>query len=284
MRLDRYHGLGNDYLVLVDGPPLDPSLVRALCDRHTGPGGDGVLEPTGRHGAAYGLRIWNPDGSVAEKSGNGLRIFARWLVDEGLAQGTFDLWTGVCDARATVGADDVEVDMGVATTEPSAVPVRPPARVEGPVVGTTTWTVTAVGLGNPHCVVFVEADDLDALPWRAWGAELERHPDFPNRTNVQVAAVRGPGVVEARIWERGAGPTLASGSSACAVAAAAVITGRLVSGPVEVRMPGGAANVLVGPGLRLTLRAPVERIGRIVVDPGWLAARRRGTPAVSEAS
>jgi diaminopimelate epimerase len=284
MRLDRYHGLGNDYLVLVEGPALHPSLVRALCDRHTGPGGDGVLEPTGRHAAAHGLRIWNPDGSVAEKSGNGLRIFARWLVDEGLAEGTFDLWTGSCPARATVGAEDVEVDMGVATTVPEAVPVRPPARVDGPIHGSTVWTATVVGLGNPHCVVFVPDDDLDAVPWRAWGAELERHPDFPNRTNVQVAAVRGRSAVEVRIWERGAGPTLASGSSACAVAAAGVLTGRLAAGSIEVRMPGGSALVHVGPDLRLTLRAPVERIGRIVIDPGWLTARRRGKGLASEAS
>lgn len=282
MLFDRYHGLGNDYLVLVEGAPLHASLVRAVCDRSTGLGADGVLEPRPPHEGALGVCIWNPDGSTAEKSGNGLRIFAQWLVDEGRAASPFYLWTGACRVGCEVHPHEVVLTMGRATVVPEEVPVRGATpRVDAQVVGTRTWQVTAIGLGNPHCVVFVEGSP-DAVDWRAWGAELEVHPDFPRRTNVQIAQVQGPGKVEVRVWERGAGATQASGSSACAVAAAAVLTGRLEPGAIAVHMPGGTAHVEVSAQLDVVLRAPVERVGRFVVDPRWLDARRRGTFTVGE--
>jgi diaminopimelate epimerase len=130
---------------------------------------------------------------------------------------------------------------------------------------------TAVGMGNPHCVIFTE-QQLDALPFETWGAEIERHPRFPHRTNVQLARVMSRASVEIRIWERGAGYTLASGSSSCAVAAAGVRTGRLDPGRIEVRMPGGTLHVSVADqGIRL--EGPVEPVGRIELAPTWLAAR-----------
>lgn len=274
MRLDRYHGLGNDYLVLASGGPLGAVLVRALCDRHTGVGGDGVLEPFDTDRADFGVRIWNPDGSVAEKSGNGLRIFARWLVDEGRATSPFTAWTGACEVGCSVDDEAVTVAMGTASFTPADVPVLADAPVldgeldvDGEVV-----RVCAVGMGNPHCVLFVD-DDPDVVPWRRWGEAIEVHPRFPRRTNVQVARVTGPDAVEVRIWERGAGPTQASGSSACAVVAAAVRTGRLQPGTVRVVMPGGSVQVRVDDAFAVTLRGPVERVAGIEVDEGWLERR-----------
>jgi diaminopimelate epimerase len=126
-------------------------------------------------------------------------------------------------------------------------------------------------MGNPHCVVF-RKEALDSLPWRKWGAELERHPRFPNRTNVQVARVIDEQEVEIRIFERGAGETQASGSSSCAVAAAGVRTGRLRSGRIRVRMPGGVLYVTVSEG-GILLEGPVEGIGRFELDSLWLRAR-----------
>lgn len=271
LKLDRYHGLGNDYLVVVEGPPMTAGLVRAICDRHKGVGGDGVLECASVGPADYGVCIWNPDGSVAEKSGNGLRIFARWLVDVRGAPAQFSVWTGACQVWCDVGPEVITIDMGTASFEPADVPVIADAPLlDAPLPG-GPWQVCAVGMGNPHCVVFVP--DPDAVPWREWGAALEVHPSFPNRTNVQIAAVTGPGSVEVRVWERGAGETAASGSSACAVASAAVRTGRLAAGRIHVSMPGGSLVVEVGEDYSVRLIGPVERVGRADVDAGWLGSR-----------
>jgi diaminopimelate epimerase len=260
MRLARYHGLGNDYLVYEDGPALTPSLVVAICDRHRGVGSDGILEATDGGGCDHGVRIWNPDGSIAEKSGNGLRIFAQWLADGGAAR-EMTIWTGFSAVRAEVRVDDVRVEMGTAR-----FPGTLTLDVDGPL------EVHRVDMGNPHAVVFV--DDPDAVPWRAWGAGLEVHPAFPNRTNVQVASVSSESDVVARIWERGAGETLASGSSSCAVAAAAIQTGRMPHGVKTVRMAGGTVQVTVTPDWAVELIGPVERVGTIDVDARWVRLRR----------
>ena len=285
MRLWKAHGLGNDYLVLEDAArtddtdaafALDAALVVALCDRHGGVGSDGILEPTPPTlGADFGVRIWNPDGSTAEKSGNGLRIFARWLRDTGRARrDRFSISTGPCRVDCETTADAVSVEMGAATFAAADVPVdalgelidSPIDLSDGPLV------VTAVGMGNPHCVVFRD-EPLDTLPWRRWGAELERHPRFPNRTNVQVARVIDRRAVEIRIYERGAGETQASGSSSCAVAAAGVRTGRLDAGRIRIEMPGGRLWVTVSRD-GVLLEGPVEAVGRFEVDAHWLASRR----------
>ena len=275
MRLSRYHGLGNDYLVYDGGPALTPALVRSVCDRHRGVGSDGILEPSASGDADCGVRIWNPDGSIAEKSGNGLRIFAQWMVDTGRQSGVFSITTGFDRVIAEVRDADVRVEMGTARFEPADVPF----------VGAAPWLphiltvagqdlpINAVGLGNPHAVVFVD-EELDALPWRRWGEALEVHEAFPNRTNVQVARVISEDLLEARIWERGAGPTLASGSSSCAVAAAAVARKLVSSGRKVVRMEGGQVEVSVSDAFALELIGPVERVGTIDVDPRWLEIRR----------
>lgn len=276
MRLVRYHGLGNDYLVAEDLPALGPDRVRQLCDRHTGVGSDGVLEPFESDRADLGVRIWNPDGTVAEKSGNGLRIAAHWAVRAGRAGARHRLDTGFDVVGCVVEGDAVEVAMGRATTAPAAIPLDGGPLVDAPVDALgRAWALTALSVGNPHAVVFVE-EPPDAVDWRALGAHLETHPRWPNRTNVQVARVEGAGRVALRIWERGAGPTQASGSSACAVVAAAVLTGRLPAGAVEAVAPGGTLTVTVTDALDLTLRGPVERVGVFDVDPAWWARRAGG--------
>ena len=254
MRLWRAHGLGNDYLVLEDGPALEARLVVAICDRHRGVGGDGVLEPRLANDADFGVRIWNPDGSVAEKSGNGLRIFARWLVGERGAAPEHSVSTGACVVRCAVRGDDVTVEMGQAAF----------GAVEA-LIDCVLGQV--VDVGNPRCAV--STDDLDG-PWRRRGAAIEVDPRFPNRTNVQFARALDRATVEARIWERGAGETLASGSSSCAIAAAAVRSGRADPGTITVVMPGGSLRVTVSPTFELVLDGPVEPVGHVDVDPTWL--------------
>ena len=259
------HGLGNDYLVWEGGTPLSQEQVRALCDRKEGVGADGVLEPRDSSEADHGVRIWNPDGSVAEKSGNGLRIFAVWLAENRDAGTEFTVHTGTDRVSCWILEDTVRVAMGRATSQPEAIPVRVLTHERPFTLGEETVRVTAVGMGNPYAVIFV-TDPLDEVPWRRWGRLLEEHPDFPNRTNVQVARMVDRTTIEARIWERGAGETQASGSSACAVVAAAAWTGRGARGEVRVRMPGGTLKVTLSSEEEVMLEGPVEAIGRVVLD------------------
>jgi diaminopimelate epimerase len=202
-----------------------------------------------------------------------LRIFARWLRDERAAADSFTVSTDACVVGCTASADAVSVEMGAPSFVPADVPVLADSElIDGPLeLAGVTLNVTAVGLGNPHCVVFRE-ERLDSLPWRKWGAEIERHARFPNRTNVQVARVIDEQEVEIRIFERGAGETQASGSSSCAVAAAGVRTGRLRPGRIRVRMPGGVLYVTVSDG-GILLEGPVEGVGRFELDPLWLRTR-----------
>ena len=267
MELVKSHGLGNDYLVLCTGEPMTAEWAKTLCHRHTGLGGDGVLEPFSTDRADYGVRIWNPDGSVAEKSGNGLRIFARWLVDERSAPQQFSVWTGACLVQCDVNTTEITVEMGRPSFTPSS------NHTEIIEIGGVPLEGTFVDIGNPHFVHFT-TEALDTLPWREWGAALEVHPRFPNRTNVQFARVMASDVVEIRIWERGAGETSASGSSSCAVVAAGVRRGLLTPSSVRVEMPGGQLNVRALTDSPLFLTGPVETIGRFHVDPTWLEARR----------
>jgi diaminopimelate epimerase len=291
MKVLKSHGLGNDYLIIENIPsPPSPLQVVLLCDRNHGVGGDGLLLRVPGDHADFGLRIYNPDGSLAEISGNGLRIFAHWLHHHQGAPERFTVATGGRVVPCWVQGDRVTVEMGRASFDPAEVPVRadrpfvdaplPPeiAGADGP-----TLRATAVGLGNPHCVIFVDQDP-GGLPWRRWGAALERHALFPNRTNVQFAQVLAPDHIRIRIHERGAGPTLASGSSACGVAAAALRTGR--AGPhVRIEAPGGVLSVSIDERWMLRLEGPVEEVGVFHPSPAlqrrWRAA---GAPLQSDGS
>jgi diaminopimelate epimerase len=265
------HGLGNDYLVLRRHDlPFDlseASIVR-ICDRNWGIGSDGILMLVDTPRADFGLRIFNPDGSEAEKSGNGLRIFAKWLRDHGHAAAdrfTVETKGGVveCLCHGKQGrVASVTVEMGRATFRAPEIPMNGPDRE---VVGVplqladgTAVSATAVSVGNPHCVVFVEHLDTDAC--RRLGPLIERHPAFPQRTNVQFARAADRHTLDILIWERGAGYTLASGSSSCAAAAAAVRNGRCDHGRVTVRMPGGDLVIDVRADWSLKLEGPVEEV------------------------
>jgi diaminopimelate epimerase len=280
----RGHGLGNDYLV-VDPGELDfalvPAAVRRLCDRHRGVGADGLLALAASRRADFGLRIHNPDGSEAEKSGNGLRIFALWLRARGRTRRTrFRVETrgGVVAVRildARPGWARVCVAMGRARFDPRSLPCALP----GPelvdrelCVAGRRLRFTGVSLGNPHCVVFAprgrawSRDDLLRL-----GPRLERHPACPRRTNVQLASVTGRHTLRILVWERGAGETTASGTSACAAACAAVRRGAVVS-PVRVRSPGGVLGVEVDADLAATLTGPAEELARGRLSPALVAS------------
>ena len=265
------HGLGNDYIVLSRGDlPFDlseASIVR-ICDRNWGIGSDGILMLVPSSRADFGLRIFNPDGSEAEKSGNGLRIFSKWLRDHGLAKRdafTIETPGGVVECLCHVRDGRVRfvtVEMGRATFRAPDIPMNGPDRdvvaVPLQLSDGTALVVTAVSVGNPHCITFV--DRLDTEACKRLGPLIERHAAFPQRTNVQFARVADRHTLDILIWERGAGYTLASGSSSCGAASAAVRNGLCDHGKVTVRMPGGDLVIDVRPDWSLRLEGPVEEV------------------------
>jgi diaminopimelate epimerase len=257
------HGLGNDYIV-VDGErfgiPLTPERVRLLCHRNLGLGSDGVLEMR-RRGDHFSARIWNPDGSEAERSGNGLRIAAKFLSDHGYtSEPTFVIDTVAGPVQAEVSrrlgrVHSVRLEMGRAKID-RAVKSLP---VEG-----RRLDVTVVSVGNPHCVIFGEPLTRERL--FELGPLVERHASFPERINVQLAAAESRSRARMLVWERGAGHTLASGTSACAVATACFDRG-LIDGTVSVLMEGGQLEVEVGPDLDLIMTGPVEEVYEGTLSP-----------------
>ncbi len=281
------HGLGNDYIVFEGGSDwaMRPSSIVAVCDRWRGPGSDGIVVLLERDGPPFRLRMFNPDGSEFERSGNGLRIVASYLAAEGLvAAEPFDVEVGGDTVRLHVlerqgrGVYDVSVDMGCIGHGPEAVGLDPAALdSEGQIdLGSAgSHVLELISVGNPHAVVFPDVwapERLDEI-----GPLISTHAAFADGTNVQMARVLGPGLVEARIWERGVGPTSASGTSSCAVAAATVKSGRGDPGAYEVRMEGGGLQVTVSAESDVTLRGPVQEIYRGKLTPGFLEELDAGT-------
>lgn len=278
--LVKSHGLGNDYFVLDSSAisfTVTPGVTRLLCDRNYGVGSDGILLLTKSPRADFGLRILNPDGSEAEKSGNGLRIFAKYLYEHGHTQNkTFKIDTlgGVVTAELEVSEDGrvpfVTVEMGQAVFNSKDIPVAgderevvdEEIRVNGEIA-----RFTAVSVGNPHCIVFV--DELDEGFTRKLGPLLENHELFPNRINVQFVKVLTPEKVSILIWERGAGYTLASGSSSCAVAAACVKNG-LTAKKLTVSMPGGELDIEIREDWTIKMRGAVEEVTSGTLSPDLL--------------
>jgi diaminopimelate epimerase len=263
----KYHGLGNDYLVLEPerfAAPITPEGVRVLCDRHRGIGSDGILWGPLPGRVPLAVRIFNPDGSEAERSGNGLRIFARHLRARGLAPSdafAIDTIVGPVDVRLLdATGHTAALAMGAVRFDSAAIPMTGPPREvlrERLVVGGRDLLVSAANVGNPHCVVLV--DDPTAALACELGPLLERHPSFPARTNVQLVAVRDPHHIRIEIWERGAGYTEASGTSSCAAAAVAGRLG-LVTSPVTVEMPGGTLRVELDAAFHVTLTGEVADV------------------------
>ncbi len=233
----KMHGLGNDYLFIdaqhcpVDNPG---ELSRAMSHRHLGAGADGIiLVLPGESGADFTMRIFNADGSEAETCGNGIRCFAKYVFERGMTSKTqFVILTGAGPNHVSLTLDDgivqsVRSNMGAPRFDRSDIPmVGPAGRVteEKLAIPGQTFAVTCVNIGNPHTVIFV--DDATAVPLADIGPQIENHPSFPQRTNVEFVTVQDADNIVMRIWERGSGITMASGSGSCASALAAMITGR----------------------------------------------------------
>jgi len=257
--LTKSHGLGNDYLVADPAQlPFDvsPARVQLLCDRNFGVGSDGLLllQP-----GQFGLRIINPDGSDAEKSGNGVRIFARWLVTTGRSRSaSFVIHTPGGAVPVEVQGHEVTADMGVAV-------VSGPTALD---VAGQTLDVVTVNIGNPHCVI--ARQELDVTELRRLGPLVEHHPAFPQRTNVQLGRAVARDRVELLIWERGAGETQASGSSSCAVFAAMHSLGR-VDRAVTASMPGGELALRLDEHDHIWMRGPVEEVAQVTLSADLIA-------------
>ncbi len=304
MKLAKWQGLGNDYLIVEESAlpgPLSRTAIGLLCDRHLGVGSDGILlrtEPTGAvPGAVARMRVFNPDGGEPEMCGNGIRQFARYLFAQGAVSDkefTVETLAGPIKPRL-LDNGTVRVDMGRARFR--SANIAPDARTgelrgasagEKDVIdavleaGGQEYRFTFVDVGNPHCVILV--DDPATFDVAGVGAVIERHPLFPNRVNVEFVRVESDGSARMRVWERGVGETQACGTGATAVGAACVRLGRARS-PVLVHLLGGDLTIEVEPagdecGLRVFMTGPAEE-----VFTGELSAellRRLGWPAIAD--
>lgn len=264
------HGLGNEYIILEEDKisfQLTEKAIKRICNVNFGIGSDGILLKVNSDRADFGLRIFNPDGSEAEKSGNGLRIFCKFLYDYGYAEGrkfSVDTKGGLVRAKIieTVSnkAKLISVEMGKANFNSREIPTN---FVTDQVIGEKIkaddreYEINCVSMGNPHCVVIKEQLNIDEI--KKYGKYIENHNMFPNRTNVQFAKVISRCEAEILIWERGAGFTLASGSSSCA--AACVLRKRnLVDDKIKMKMPGGELLIEIDKDWNVKMTGEVRQI------------------------
>ena len=268
----KMHGLGNDFILInnieygLDSSYYADRAVQ-LCDRHFGIGADGLAVIERGEKAPYFMRIFNPDGSEAEMCGNAIRCLARYLWErEMVGEQTFFLETASGLKKVSLLLQGklvqaVEVDMGAPELKSTAIPVSGPPRLvsdEALSVGGKNLLFSAVSMGNPHCVIFIPS--LENIPWQRWGKLLEYDSLFPQRTNVEFVQILDEQEVIVKVWERGAGPTLACGTGACAVVVAGVLSGRLRS-PVQVRLPGGALKITwEAEGTGVIMEGPAEEV------------------------
>jgi len=266
----KMHGCGNDYIYMdcrereLADPP---ALARRLSDRHFGVGGDGIILIMPSAQADYRMRMFNADGSEAEMCGNGIRCFAKWLYDRGLVKGDearIETGAGIRVVRiyAEGGkARRVRVNMGVPRLARSHIPmegpdcpiVREDLAIEVPSQGSVTFRITAVSMGNPHCVIYVDA--TDSFPVALYGPLIEHHKAFPRRTNVEFVQMLSAGEAKMRVWERGSGETLACGTGASATCVAGVLNKKtdrrlllhLLGGDLELEWADDGTVFLTGP-------------------------------------
>ena len=269
MKFEKYHALGNDYLVY-DPPSGDHEFsseeIIRICHRNFGLGSDGILVgPLQTDKAEFGLRILNPDGSEAEKSGNGLRIFARYLFDQkkvGSSPFTVDTLGGIVTCEVSDDASSISVEMGQVSFHSDVIPVS----VEGEAREVLNEEINLNGknykyyagtIGNPHCVV--PLTDISEALAKQLGPELENHPLFPKRTNVQLLQILDRNRIRIEIWERGAGYTLASGSSSSAAGAVARKMGACDQ-EITVEMPGGEIGLVIDDNYNVKMTGPATRV------------------------
>ncbi|MHC4131039.1 MAG: diaminopimelate epimerase [Planctomycetota bacterium] len=263
----KYHGLGNDYLVIDPNAcdiELTPEVIRLICDRYFGVGSDGILYGPLKDSSNCKVRIFNPDGSEAEKSGNGLRIFAKYLLEKEYAkENKFSIETlgGIVKAESMdSSAKLIKINMGTITFISDEIPVKGKKREvinEELQAGQEEYKVTCLSIGNPHCVIPLE--EISAAKAKELGPHVEHHELFPNRINMQLLKVIDRNNIEIQIWERGVGYTLASGSSSCAAAGAAYKLG-LVDEEVNVKMSGGKLLINIGANMEVEMTGPVEKV------------------------
>jgi diaminopimelate epimerase len=267
----KYHGLGNDF-ILIDNrhssePVVTPEQAVVLCDRHFGIGADGVIFALpGQNGTDYTMRIFNSDGSEPEMCGNGIRCLAKFIADlEGSdAKTLYQIHTGAGVISPELRSDgQVKVDMGVPRLLAGEIPTTlaaPDAKVidVSIAVADRSWSVTCVSMGNPHCITFVE--DVSAIDLETVGPQFEHHQAFPQRTNTEFIQVVRSDYIKMRVWERGAGVTLACGTGACAAVVAGVLTGKC-DPTTAVELPGGVLQIEWSEASqRIYMTGPAQRV------------------------
>ena len=267
MKFYKYHALGNDYIVLDPsefGIDLTEEKIRRICHRNYGIGSDGILYgPIETKEADFALRIFNPDGSEAEKSGNGLRIFARYLWDkEKVGTEEFTILTagGKVKAQVHENGRGVTVEMGQVSFDSAKIPVIGSPReviAENMEIDSEIIEFSAATIGNPHCVIL--QDEISEALARRLGPKIETDSRFPNRTNVQFMKILDRTNIRIEIWERGAGYTLASGSSSSAAAAVARRLD-LCDSQIKVHMPGGQIDVTISDDFSITMTGSVTKV------------------------
>ncbi|BDA74887.1 diaminopimelate epimerase [Rivularia sp. IAM M-261] len=272
MKYSKYHALGNDYLVIAPEDveiELTKENIERICHRNFGVGSDGILlGPLPSQNSDFGLRIFNPDGSEAEKSGNGLRIFSRYLWDKQLVREEFSIDTlgGKVKACVADSGKSVQVEMGHVSFNSEKIPVTGEPREviqESITVLDQTFTFCAATIGNPHCVILLPEVAPDIA--YKYGSLLEVHPNFQNRTNVQFMKVIDRENIQIEIWERGAGYTLASGSSSSAAAAVAYKLD-LCDSSITVHMQGGQIFIQITDDFMVTMTGSVTKVAEGVIS------------------
>jgi diaminopimelate epimerase len=273
MEFSKYHGLGNDFILIDNRHQSDPVLTAEAaagwCDRHFGIGADGVIFALpGQDGSDYTMRIFNSDGSEPEMCGNGIRCLAKFIGQLETADGkapslphAYRIHTLAGMITPTLQPDgQVTVDMGqpylLAGEIPTTLAGAEEKVVNQPlIVADQTWEVTCVSMGNPHCITFV--DSVAAIPLEALGPQFEHHSVFPKRINTEFIEVVRPDYLKMRVWERGAGITLACGTGACASLVAGVLTGRC-DRKATVELPGGPLQIEWAEDNRVFMTGPAE--------------------------
>ena len=253
MKFTKMHGIGNDYIYVncMDGMDFDPEQTSiALSDRHFGVGSDGMILICPSDKADFRMRMFNADGSEGKMCGNGIRCFAKYVYCKGLTDKTvisIETLAGIKTAWLILDGQEVvsiRVDMGSPVLAPSLIPVEFAGERmvnEAIEVGGREWNVTAVSMGNPHCVTYV--DDVDSLELERIGPMFEKHPMFPERVNTEFVRKIDDSTVQMRVWERGSGETWACGTGACAVAVASILNGVVSSDSVKVKLRGGDLHI-----------------------------------------
>jgi diaminopimelate epimerase len=274
MNFFKYHALGNDYIVINPGDiqnKLTSSQIQRICHRNYGVGSDGILlGPLETSDADFALRIFNPDGSEAEKSGNGLRIFSRYLWDKGLVrEKLFSIHTagGIVKSQIHEDGSSVTVEMGKVNFHSEQIPVNGKPREvinETITIDGQEFIFCAATIGNPHCVLL--CDEISAEEARKWGPGIENHSLFPKKTNVQFMKILDRANIQIEIWERGAGYTLASGSSSSAAAAVAHRLGHCDS-DIVVHMPGGKIYITISDGYDILMAGSVTKVAEGTISP-----------------